>query len=151
LGVAATLGLLFLRVDTRLQLWYRWLLVLTVLVAAASLADRSALTVLAPDYLLLAFFCVTLYYQERLVFFDLLIKRGAFFAVAFVSITALLLLARIANAVGIALLLTALCLLAPWADARLGNLIDRVFLRRRYSLPQAERVFLNDLQLATSE
>ena len=42
---------------------------------------RSPLTDLAPDYLLLGFFCVTLYYQERLIFFDLLIKRGMFFCV----------------------------------------------------------------------
>jgi hypothetical protein len=35
----------------------------------------------------LSFFCVTRYYKERLVFFDLLVKRGAFFATALVGLT----------------------------------------------------------------
>jgi len=151
LAAGAALGLVLLRVNTRLQLWYRWLLLLTLAVALGSLFNRSAVTVLAPDYLLLAFFCVTLYYQERLIFFDLLIKRGAFFTLAFAAVTGLLLIAHVANAVSVALSVTVLFLLAPWIDARLGHLIDRVFLRRRYSIPEAERVFLNELQPATSE
>jgi Histidine kinase len=151
LGTAAVLGLILLRVASPLQLWYRWLLVLTAAVAGASLVYRSAFTILAPDYLLLAFFCVTLYYQERLIFFDLLIKRGAFFGAALAAITGALAIARIPNPAEIALALTALFLLAPWADAILGSVVDRVFLRRRYSAPQAERLFLNELQLAASE
>jgi hypothetical protein len=38
-------------------------------------------------YLVFGFSCVTLYYKERLVFFDLLVKRGAFFATALVGLT----------------------------------------------------------------
>ena len=151
LGAAALLGLVFLRPASPLQRWYRWLLLLTAAVSAASLVERSALTVLAPDYLLLAFFCVTLYYRERLLFFDLLIKRGAFFAVALAAIAALLLLERTPDPVPLALALTAVCLAAPWADARLGEIVDRVFLRRRYPPSEAERRFLNELELAASQ
>ena len=43
---------------------------------------------LLPDYLVLAVFCITLYYKERLGFFDLLVKRGAFFALALVGLAA---------------------------------------------------------------
>jgi hypothetical protein len=59
LGAAAVLGLFLMRAGTRLQLWYRWLLVLTAAISAASLVHRSAVTVIAPDYLLLSFFCVS--------------------------------------------------------------------------------------------
>jgi signal transduction histidine kinase len=151
LATAAAVGLAFLRVKTRLQQWHRWLLLLTLLAASAFLAVPSIVTVAATDYLFLAFFCVTLYYQERLVFFDLLIKRGAFFSLAVTAIGLLLSAARVVNTVALALMLTALFLVAPWADGRLGALIDRVFLRRRYSPSEAERVFVSELQLASSE
>src|SRR5262249_14291445 len=95
LALAATLGLVFLRVKTRLQQWYRWLLLLTLLAASAYLAAPSIVTVVATDYLFLALFCVTLYYQERLVFFDLLIKRGVFFSVALAAIGLLLFAVRV--------------------------------------------------------
>jgi len=151
LGIAAVVGLVLMRVRTRLQLWYRWLLLLTLLAACAFLTVPSMFTVLVTDYLFLAFFCVTLYYQERLVFFDLLIKRGAFFTLSLAAVGLLLAAARVSNAVALALVLTAMFLVAPWADARLGGLIDRVFLRRRYTASEAERVFVNELQLTTSE
>src|SRR5262249_41389849 len=122
LGLAASTGLVVLRVNSQLQRWYRWLLLLTLLAATAFLVSPSVVTVLAPDCLFLAFFCVTLYYQERLVFFDLLIKRGMFFTLALAMIGSLLWFVRTPHAVALALILTTLFLLAPWADARLGGL-----------------------------
>ena len=97
LGAAGALGLLaqiFSRrtvtpVELRYRRAMRILLCLAVILGAANLALPNPFVRLLPDYLVLGFFCVTLYYKERLVFFDLLIKRGAFFAVALVGTTIL--------------------------------------------------------------
>src|SRR6185369_12401691 len=67
--------------------WYRAIFGLMAICAAATLIHPDPFVGQAPDYLLLCFFAVTLYYNEKLVFFDLLIKRGAFFAVGLVSLT----------------------------------------------------------------
>jgi len=152
LGAASALGLVLLAAPERRQrAWYRLLLALTLASAAAGMIYRSPVTELAPDYLLLSFFCVTLYYQERLVFFDLLLKRGASFGVAVAALTVFLVLCRSRDPLVLALLLTPLWLLAPWVDAGLGRLIDRVFLRRRYSPADAERLFTSELQAASTE
>jgi len=82
LGAAGVLGLAVYRpVEAYQRRWIRGLLSLMVACAAANLAWPSTAISLLPDYLVLTFFCVTLYYNERLVFFDFLIKRGTFFAV----------------------------------------------------------------------
>jgi signal transduction histidine kinase len=168
LGLAGTLGLLaqiqsrrqLSIVEGRHRLWIRVLLCLTILCAVANLAQVGTFVSLLPDYLLLAFFCVTLYYKERLTFFDLLIKRGAFFALALVALTA-------AFAVGpsvsarfpadwsrpwiSALLFTPFFLMGPWIYAWLAHGIDRVWLRCRYSPEEAERQFVHDIQIAVGE
>jgi signal transduction histidine kinase len=152
LAAASALGLILLSVpDRRQRAWYRVLLGLTGAAAVAGMLYRSPVTELAPDYLLLGFFCTTLYYQERLVFFDLLIKRGLFFCVALVALTAFFVLSHSPDALAAALLVTPLWLLAPWADRRLGHIVDRVFLRRRYSPADAERFFTGELQVASGE
>ncbi len=152
LAVAGALGLAFCdREHTRLRRWYNVLLSLTVAAAAASIFVRSAIVALAPDYLLLAFFCVTLYYRERLIFFDLLIKRGAFFGVALVALAFLLWPEHVPDRLTLILVLASLWLLAPWIDAALARFVDRHFLRRRYSPAQAERIVINELQLARTE
>jgi signal transduction histidine kinase len=152
LAAASALGLILLSVpDRRQQAWYRVLLCLTGAAAVAGMLYRSPVTELAPDYLLLGFFCTTLYYQERLVFFDLLIKRGLFFCFALVALTEFLVLSDSPDPLAAALLLTPLWLLAPWADRRLGHIVDRVFLRRRYSPAGAERLFTGELQAASAE
>ena len=141
-------------------LWIRVLLGLMVLCAAASLAWPVSLASLFPDYLVLGFFCVTLYYQERLVFFDLLIKRGAFFVVALVGLTLFFTLgARIFERLPTdwsrpwicALLLLPFWLMAPWIYGRLESAIDHAWLRRRYSPADAERQFVQAMQLAVTE
>jgi hypothetical protein len=152
LGAANVLGLIFLSVPERRQrAWYRVLLSLTLMAAVTGTIYRSPVTDLAPDYLLLGFFCITLYYQERLVFFDLLLKRGLFFCFALAALTAFFGLSHLADPLVPALLLTPLWLLAPWVDGRLEHIVDRVFLRRRYSPAEAERLFTSELQAASSE
>jgi signal transduction histidine kinase len=152
LGAASVLGLILLSVPGRRQgVWYRVLLMLTLAAAVAGMIRRSPLTDLAPDCLLLGFFCVTLYYQERLIFFDLMIKRGMFFCFALAALIVFFALRRSSDPLTAALLLTPLWLLAPWTDRRLGRFVDRVCLRRRYSEAEAERMFAGELQASSSE
>jgi signal transduction histidine kinase len=94
---------------------------------------------------------VTLYFRERVIFFDLLIKRGVFFCFAFATLALLLSAAHVPGRLTIILLLTPLWLLAPWADSALARVVDRLFLRRRYSPLEAERLVLRELQLAATE
>ena len=152
LVAASLLGQALLSVPDRSQAaWYRLLFGLTTVAAIAGLVQRSEWTALAPDYLMLAFFCVTLYYQERLVFFDLLLKRGAFFLLALTALIGFCLAYRVADALWAALLLTPILLAAPAAERILGRAIDRLFLRRRYSDAEAERLFTSALQAASTE
>jgi hypothetical protein len=60
-------------------------------------------------------------------------------------------LSHLADPLVAPLLLTPLWLLAPWVDGRLGHIVDRFFLRRRYSPVEAERLFTSELQAASSE
>lgn len=152
LGAAGALGAVFAQAEPHaLGRWYRVLLGLTVAAAAANIADPTVFATLASDQLLLAFFCVTLYYQERLVFFDVLIKRGVFFMLSLAAVAGLCRMERLPDPVTVALSLMPLLLLGPWADARLGRWIDRTWLRRRYAPHEAERRFARELQLAASE
>jgi signal transduction histidine kinase len=142
--------------ERRHRFWVRLLLALMLL----SLAANGMYLDLLPDYLVLAFFCITLYYKERLVFFDLLVKRGAFFAVALLVLTSFFFVEpRLAEAMSLtwgrpwidALLLTPFWLMAPWIYSRLALGIDRIWLRRRYSQAEAERRFTHAIQAATGE
>ena len=146
--------------ERRQRRWFTALLALTVLVAAVNLAQAPPVWALLPDYLVLGFFCVNLYYKERLVFFDLLIKRGAFFTVCLVGLTAFFaaapdlwqkLPADWSRPWFTALLLTPLWLAAPWIYRRLADAIDRIWLRRRFTSAEAERHFAGAVQSAASE
>ncbi|HLK67940.1 MAG TPA: histidine kinase [Bryobacteraceae bacterium] len=168
LGAAGALGLAAQFLSRRAlnplerhhRAWNRVLLCLTLLCAAANLAWPGSLVSLFPDYLVLSFFCVTLYFQERLIFFDLLIKRGAFFAVALVGLTLFFALAtRIFERLPVdwsrpwicALLLLPFWLMGPWIYRRLEQSIDHVWLRRRYSPADAERQFIHEIQAAATD
>lgn len=168
LGAAAILGLAvqvlsrrrLSPVGRRHRLWIRILLLLTFVCAAADWVQPGPFVNLLPDYLLLGFFCVTLYYKERPVFFDLLIKRGVFFAVALVVLTLFFTAeGRIFDRFGedwsrpwiYALILIPFWLMGPWIYTRLERIIDRVWLRRRYSPTEAERQFVRNVQLAATE
>jgi two-component sensor histidine kinase/uncharacterized membrane protein YuzA (DUF378 family) len=152
LAVAGLAGLVFAE-----AFWSRILLGLMLVSAAAATAWPNEFLTLLPDYLLLAFFCVYLYYQERLIFFDLLIKRGAYFLFSVAILTAFFAFApqrpepRQVGPWMSALLLAPLWLIGPWLDRRLEGAIDRLWLRRKYSAPDAERLFLNAVQQASSE
>jgi signal transduction histidine kinase len=168
LGSAAALGVGILWRSPRATLstgqrYRRWMMLLLgamALTSTANLLAPSQATSLLPDYLVLTFFCVTLYYKERLVFFDLLIKRGAFLLVALAALMAFFFvdgryLERLpGNWTGswiAALLLVPLWLVAPWVHARLSDAIDRLCLRRRYTAAEAERRFIGAIQIASSE
>jgi signal transduction histidine kinase len=168
LGCAAAAGLLLQGVSRRVlapaerrhRLWKRGLLVLMMLSAAANLIYGEGVWSFLPDYLLLGFFCVTLYYTERLAFFDLFIKRGALFALCLAGLT--LWFAVEPRALGAlaedwtrpwvaALLLTPFWLAVPWLYSRLTKAIDRAWLGRRYSGAEAERRFVQVIQAAADE
>ncbi|HYL78267.1 MAG TPA: histidine kinase [Bryobacteraceae bacterium] len=168
LGIAGVLGLLAQGLSRRTpdsgqrrhRSWSRVLLCLTLLCGVVNLARPGPFVSLLADYLVLGFFCVTLYYKERLVFFDLLIKRGAFFALVLIGLTLAFVLGP-----GVfdrlpadwsrpwigALLLTPFFLLGPWIYERLAKGIDRAWLRRRYSPEEAERQFVRDVQASLVE
>ncbi|MBI5084703.1 MAG: histidine kinase [Acidobacteria bacterium] len=156
---AAGLAVLFLTrrrakpQEVRQRWWYRVLLALALASVAFGLEQ-------AADYVLLAFFAVTLYYRERLVFFDVLIKRGAFFALALAGLTFFFATAppvyeRLPGDWSrpwiCALLLMPLWLAAPWAYARLAAAIDHFWLGRPYAPAEAERQFTRDVQMSTDE
>ena len=168
LAVTGVLGLVLQMVsrrhptaaERRHRWWNSGLLCLTVAVAALNLAQAPPIWGLLPDYLVLGFFCVTLYYKERLAFFDLLIKRGAFFALSLAGLTAFFAAApRVLQRLPAdwsrpwftALLLSPLWLAAPWVYRRLAQIIDRVWLRRRYSPAESERQFMRTVQTAGAE
>jgi signal transduction histidine kinase len=130
--------------------WMRVLLALLAASAAGSMVQASPVFNLLPDYLLLAVFCVTLYYKERLVFFDLLLKRGVFLGIGFLASAAVVVFGP-ANPMAQALLLAPLWLAAPWLYARLSAAIDHAWLRRRYTAPEAERRFAQAMQEAENE
>jgi hypothetical protein len=124
--------------------WNLALLALTLLTAVLNLAFSHPFLAILPDYLLLAIFAVALYYRERLAFFDVLIKRGAFLALGMIALCAF-------EPWRHAILLLPFWLAAPWIYGRLARAIDRLWLGRRYSSAEAEREFAADTQSATAE
>jgi signal transduction histidine kinase len=129
---------------TPLRRWNLALLALTAACVALNLAMSHPFLAMLPDYLLLAIFAVTLYYRERLAFFDVLIKRGVFLAAGFLALCAF-------EPWRHALLLLPFWLAAPWLYDRLARGIDRLWLGRRYSAPAAEREFAAGAQAAPNE
>jgi two-component sensor histidine kinase len=126
------------------------LMILFMACAGVSLSGFGAALSSLPDYLLLIFFGVTLYYRERLVFFDALVKGGVFLATGLAIVTLWVSIADRSPA-----MLTAgflLCwLTAPWAYRRIEAVIDRVWLRRAWPPAEAERRFAAAVQAAASE
>lgn len=135
--------------------WIRLLLLLMASSALVTLVDPIVFVSVLPDYLLLAFFCVNLYYRERLAFFDLLVKRGLFFGIGLVMLTAWFAAARAAHSVWspalLALLLLPFWLAAPWIFRRVDHAVDRLWLHRRFSADHAERYFQQQIQPCSTE
>jgi signal transduction histidine kinase len=168
LGISSALGLLtqFISrrqldlIERRHRRWIRLLLIFTLGCAIATLASPDPFINVLPDYLLLGFFCVILYYRERLIFFDLLIKQGTFFALALTGLAGgfalgLSYLQRLpadwSRPWIVALLLTPFWLIGPWIQRRLSQAIDRLCLGRRLSVAEAEHQFTEDVQTAAGE
>jgi len=149
LGISAVTGLVLQlksqRPASRYRVWVRALLIALLVTTLATGWPASPLFSLLPDYILLALFCVTLYYKERLVFFDLFLKRGAYFLVGSIVVALL----RPALLQGI--LMMGLWVAGPWIYTAITHAIDRVGLRRRYSFLEAERTFIAAVQAATGE
>ena len=140
--------------------WLRLILACIAGFAATYVILPNLFVGLLPDYLVLALFAVTLYYEERLIFFDLLIKRGAMFAIALAGLTAITMpglpLLQRAGLDWMAPLICAVVLApfwlaAPYVYRALDRFIDRAWLGRRYSIDDAERKFAVDIQRAATE
>ena len=137
--------------ERRYRAWTRLLLCLMRMTSAAVLLQLNPVVRLLPDYLLLAFFCVTLYYKERLVFFDLVLKRGVFLVFSLFVLAALL-----ADPPGDRAGASGWCWRrCGWRLPGSTNCwrapIDRVWLRRRYTAAEAERLFVAAVQAAENE
>lgn len=139
--------------------WMLSLFTALVVLASATFFSENALFEIAPDYLLLLFFSVHLYYSERLAFFDVFLRAGAFAALGVLVLTAAsLFLSAVAEPFGgfanqgwlITLVFIPLWLLAPFLYRHLGVWIDRR-LGRRYSMAEAESTFSQKLQEAATE
>lgn len=131
-----------------------FVLVPMLVCAVANLNDEpQPLTTQMPDYLVLAFFGVTLYFRERLAFIDLLVKRGAFFAVGLVILFACLTIETVwtPSVYSLGILGLGLWLAGPAVYACIDRAIDRVWLRRPYSPIDAERQFIREIQSANTE
>ncbi len=100
-----------------------------------------------PDYALLVFLAAAVYVQERLLFFDVILQRGAYFA-AGVLVLAVAAADWSARASMGWLLLWAL---APQLAELSRRGVDRYILRRRFSAEESERYFQERTQSAASE
>jgi signal transduction histidine kinase len=146
LAVIGVLGLAMLRGSGGgpIRKWNRVLLGLTATAGVLNAAVSNPALALLPDYLFLAFFAVALYYQERLAFFDVVVKRGAYFAVGFCVLSCFLEWRRV-------LLLSPIWFAAPWIYDRLARAIDRLWLGRPFAPAEAERQFIAEAQSAAGE
>lgn len=146
--------------EARHRAWLRALLLAMAVAAVWNVNWPGPLAGVAPDYLVLVFFGVSLYYRERLAFFDVLIKRGVFFAMALAGLTLYIVtVGRFVESVSEewnrpwiwALSLTPLWLVSPWLYGRLSAFIDRAWLNRAYSPAEAERLFVQSVQASATE
>jgi Histidine kinase len=142
LAAAGVAGVIVVRSARARRAWP--LLALLAVCGVLNVFVSNPALALAPDYLLLAVFAVLLYYEERLSFFDVLVKRGAFFAAGLLALS-------LFEPWRHALLLMPFWLAAPWIYGRMARGIERVWLHRRYAAADAERRFIGDLQGAASE
>jgi len=131
--------------SVRQRMWTRVLLLARCCLCGCECSAGRAWVNLLPDYLVLAFFAVTLFYRERLRFFDLFLKRGVFFALGLLSLS-LFFAFRTTPPWLDAMLLAPLWLAGPWLYGRVSHGVDRRWLHRAYSRIEAERIFLQATQ-----
>jgi two-component sensor histidine kinase len=111
-------------------------------------------------FLPLAFMLVTVYYGERLAFWDIFAKRGLFFFLALVTLTGHfavlgpyldLTILGFAKAWTIALSIVPWVAAAPWVYSRLNRWVDRAWLGRPFSAMEGVRYFSESVQAAVGE
>ncbi len=141
------------------RLWNLALFLTLLLVAVIASVSDNPFFSLVPDYVLLLFFAVRLYYTERLAFFDTFVKGGSYFAVGATLLGLLLLtvppFASMFSAdwthTSLAILtLIPIWILGPFLYHRVGRWTDRA-LHRKYSAIEAERLFMQSAQTGMSE
>lgn len=137
-------------VGWKLQGWHRrWVLLCCGGVAAGAagaLWQPESWWSVIPDLALLLLFGVTLYYRERLMFLDVVIKQGALLAL---FLPAVVYLARTSGSAFYWII--PMILLAPPLGRRLGRWIDRIWLGRVHTPVEAERLFAEEIQRADTE
>ena len=108
----------------------------------------------------LAFVLVTVYYGERLTFFDVFAKRGLFFLIGLAVLTGYFALISphlaFRRLVFVQSWMTALALIplvfaTPWLYAKLNSWIDRSWLGRRFSLASTAEIFSENLRNTANE
>ena len=108
----------------------------------------------------LALLVVTVYYGERLMFFDVFVKRGALFFLALVMLAAYIALTSpylgsqrqmFLKPWVAALALLPFILATPWLYSKLNSWIDYRWLGRHFSVLDAAKFFFKDLHGAVSE
>ena len=119
--------------EIRHRTWNIAILILLCASVLGSSLDDSLVFEFAPDYLLLAFFAVWLYYSERLAFFDVFLRGGAYFLLGAVVIGAATV---VTPSAGPAVVLLGAWLVGPVVHARVAALVDRMALKRRMAPPQ---------------
>ena len=149
------------RSQRRRRQWYFALACVFVIdYLAATVRWTPYLDFLAKYGLTMAFVLVTVYYGERLTFFDIFVKRFALFFLALIALVAYSALIvpylefhRLAYLKGSVTALTVLpfVLAAPWVYSTLSSWIDRAWLGRRFSPIEASTHFSESLQGALNE
>jgi signal transduction histidine kinase len=159
--------------ERKLRFWYLLLIALTLGLFFSTIGTvlvRSDLWQLHQTFfnylgilsrsLPLCFFFVGTYYHDRFVFFDVFIKRGTYF---FLLLFSLLAYFAVVNPLlersqpgwlkpwVLALTLSPLLLLLPWAYGRMAVWMDRFWLGRRFSTVEAVKYFLGGTREAIDE
>jgi signal transduction histidine kinase len=108
----------------------------------------------------LAFLIVSMYYESRIAFYDLVIKRGVLLVVSLV-LTGTMLAVTINSLAAIpdgparpwifAVLLLPVAMIMPWLHDRLGRLLDRWWLGREFTPVEAVKRVLGAMQQAADE
>ena len=135
----------------RRRYWY-----LAIIVVGFALGQwQSPWSQTLMELVVLAFVLVTVYYGERLMFFDVFAKRGLLFFSSLAILTsylALILPYFILRNMGFlipwitALALLPILLAVPWLSATTNRWIDRIWLKRRFSIVGAATYFEESLQ-----
>jgi len=138
----------------------RWYFALICLASAQGWLWQSPWSEPLSELFVMAFVLVTVYYGERLIFFDVFAKRGLLFFLAlvilachFALVSPYLAFQRLVFVKSwmTALTLVPLALAMPWMYAKLNSWVDRAWLGRRFSTVGAAMFFSESLQGAINE